>query len=95
MNDLVVVSVYEQLLLNVKNQLLKSKRSNAELSGKLHQMFQDNLADYEKFERWYSEKHAPFNITEKYKFEHYMIENYKKTIYGGDYAIKEYQSIYS
>lgn len=85
-----MVGVYESLLVNSKFKLLKSNRTNAELYGKLHQLFQDNIADYEKFESWYSKKHTPFNVTEKDKFEHYMIENYKKLMYGDNYAIKEY-----
>lgn len=82
--------MYEKLLLSIKNKLLQSKRTNAELNGKLHQLFQDNIADYEKYASWYSDEHTPVNVTAKYEFENNMIENFKKRMYGENYAIKEH-----
>ena len=42
-----MLNVCETLLANVKNHFKQSKRTNAELSDKMHQMFQDNVADYD------------------------------------------------
>lgn len=95
MNELVVVSVYEKLLFNVKNHFKQSKRTNAELKDKLHQLFQDNIADYDKFNNWYGKDNAYIRIGGKDEFEHYLIEDFKKSVYGDNYAIKEYKPIHS
>ena len=95
MNEFVVVSVYEKLLFSTKNKLLQSKRTNAELSDKLHQLFQDNIAEFERFERWYGKDKPLIHMVAKDEYEHYVIENFKKRMYGEDYAIKEFKSIYS
>ena len=91
---MLMLNVCETLLVNVKNRLLQNKRSNAELSDKLHGIFEDNLADYDKFASWYGKEHVPINVTERIKYEHYVIENFKKSVYGDSYAIKEYKSSY-
>ena len=91
--NLVVVSVYELLLYTIKNKLLQSKRTNAELSDKMHQLFQDNNADYDKFKSWYG-KDSFIKIGDKLEYEHYVIENFKKSVYGDSYAIKEYKPSY-
>ena len=86
--------MYEDLINNVKNHFNQSKRTNVELYDKLHQLFKDNNADYEKFAKWYGKDHKPFNVTEKDRFEHYLIEDYKRSVYGESYDIKEYESIH-
>lgn len=93
--EFVVFVMYEKLLDNVKNQFNKSTRTNAELKDKLHQLFQDNIAEYEKYEMWYGEDKPFIHMDAKDKYEHYVIENFKKRMYGEDYAIKEFKSIYS
>jgi len=90
-----MLNVCESLLVNVKNYFNKPIRTNAELNDKLHQLFQDNIAEYEKFENWYGKDKPLIHMVEKDKYEHYVIEKYKKRMYGEDYEIKEFKSIYS
>ena len=91
----VVFVMYEKLLVNVKNQLAQSKRTNAEVKDKLHQLFQDNIADFDKFASWYDPGKPTINVIGKDEFEHYLIEDFKKSVYGDNYAIKEYKPLYS
>ena len=88
-----MLNICESLLDSVKNHFKQSKRTNAELYDKMHQLFQDNIADYDKFASWYS-KDSLISIGGKDEFEHYMIEDFKKSVYGESYAIKEYKSPY-
>ena len=89
-----VFLMYDRMIKGVRKYFKQSKRTNDELKHKLHQMFQDNIIDFEKYAAWYSGEHTPINVTEKVKYEHYVIENYKKSVYGDSYEIKEYESIY-
>ena len=91
----VVFVMYEKLLVNVKNQLAQSKRTNAELKDKLHELFEDNIAEYSKFASWYDPGKLIINVGGKDEFEHYVIEDFKKSMYGDNYAIKEYKPLYS
>lgn len=84
-------NVCETLISSVKIKLLQSKRTNGELSEKLHQLFQDNIADYDKFASWYGKEHVPINVTERCRYEHNVIENFKKSVYGDSYEIKPYK----
>ena len=86
-----VVSMYEKIIKSTKKYFNKRKRTVGELSDKIHQLFQDNYADYEKFAKWYDPNKPIHNNTGKLKYEHYVIENYKKSIYGDDYEIREYK----
>lgn len=65
---ILVINVCETLLVNVENHFKQSKRTNAELSDKMHQLFQDNIADYDKFANWYG-KGLFINIGGKDEFE--------------------------
>jgi len=87
--------MYETILNNTKKYFNKAKRSNAELSEKMHQLFQDNIADYDKFNNWYGKDFAYVRVGGQEEFEHYLIENYKKSVYGESYEIKEYKPFYS
>ncbi len=90
-----MLNVCETLLANVENHFKQSKRTNAELFDKLHQLFQDNIADYDKFNKWYGDEFQYISFGGKDEFEHYVIEDFKKSVYGDNYAIKEYKPLYS
>ena len=85
-----MLNVCETLLLNVKNYFKQDKRTNAELKNKLHQIFKDNVATYEKYAKLYDPKY-PGSVFDKIEHEHYVIENYKKSVYGDAYEIQEYK----
>lgn len=87
---LLMLNVCETLLDSVSNYFKQDKRTNAELHDKLHQMFEDNVAEFQKYIKFYQRK-MPFSIYDKVEYEHYVIENYKKSIYGDSYEIKEYK----
>ena len=87
--------MYEQLLFSIKKHFKKTTRTSAELKGKLHQLFQDNIADFDKFASWYDPGKPTINVIGKDEFEHYLIEDFKKSVYGDNYAIKEYKPLYS
>lgn len=87
--------MYEKLLFNTKKHFNKTTRTSAELKGKLHQLFQDNIADFDKFASWYDSGKPTINVIGKDEFEHYLIEDFKKSVYGDNYAIKEYKPLYS
>lgn len=82
--------MYDRLLNNTKNYFKRVKRNNAELKDKMHQLFQDNIANYERIAKWYDGKGGG-NFIEKAEFEHYIIEEFKKSVYGDDYEIKEFE----
>lgn len=84
-----LLNICESLLLDVRNNLKEDKRTNVELKNKLHQIFNDNLATYEKYAKLYDPKH-PGSIFDKMQHEHYVIENYKKSVYGDAYEIQEF-----
>ena len=86
-----VVDMYKQLLLGVKNHFSKPTRSVDELKGKLHQLFQETLAEYDKFASWYDDSKPTINAVGKAEYEHYVIENYKKSVYGSDYNVKKFE----
>lgn len=86
-----MLNVCETILVNVKNHFKQSKRTNAELSDKMHQMFQDNVADYDKFASWYS-KDSFIKIGNQLEYEHYVIEDFKKSVYGDSYEIKPFRN---
>ena len=79
-----MLNVCETLLFNVKNNFKQDKRTSAELSEKMHQLFQDNIADYEKLASWYDESKPTINIIAK-------AEDFKKLVYGDDYEIKKFK----
>ena len=83
--------MYETLLDSIKNYFNQSKRTSAELSDKMHQLFQDNIADYEKLASWYDESKPTINIIAKAEYEHNIVEDFKKLVYGDDYEIKKFK----
>ena len=83
--------MYERILDNTKMYFSKVKRNAGEIKDKLHQLFQDNIADYEKFANWYDTSKPIVNVIGKAEYEHYMIEDFKKNAYGGDYDIKKFE----
>lgn len=82
--------MYETLLLSIKNYFKQSKRTNAELSDKLHGIFESNNAEYEKLANWYDESTPRLDIFGMMEHEHYVIENYKKSVYGDEYEVKPF-----
>lgn len=86
-----MLNVCETLLFNVKNNFKQDKRTSAELSEKMHQLFQDNIADYEKLASWYDESKPTINIIAKAEYEHNIVEDFKKLVYGDDYEIKKFK----
>lgn len=86
-----VIGMYETILNNAKNHFNKPAKSIGELSDKMHQLFQDNIAEYEKYANWYDESKPTINAVGKAEFEHYLIEDFKKRSYGGDYEIKKFE----
>ena len=84
-----MLNVCETLIANVKNNLLQNKKSNGELKDKLQELFEDNVADYDKFASWYG-KNKFIKIGGKLKYEHEVIENFKKSVYGDSYEIKPF-----
>lgn len=52
-------------------------------------MFQDNLVDFKRYANWYSGKYT-LDECGKMRYEHDLIENYKKSVYGDDYEIQEF-----
>lgn len=86
-----MLSVCETMLDNVKTNLLKANRTNAELYDKLQQLFQDNIADFDKFQHWYDESKPRIDIIGKAEYEHYVIEDFKRSVYGDSYEIKPFE----
>ena len=87
--ELVVVSMYESLLSNIKTKLLQSKRTNAKLESKLFELFDINNAEFKKIARMYSgnrSKYPKETIFDKINYELQQVENYKKSKYGENYA---------
>ena len=84
-NELVVVSMYESLLFNIKMKLLKVNRTNAELSDKLFEMFDINNAEFKKMARMYDGKHKETTF-DRIDYELKQVEDYKKRKYGDNYA---------
>ena len=87
--ELVVVSVYESLLINIKSKLLKANRTNAELSDKLHEIFDLNNAEFKKMARMYSGNRSEYpkeTIFDRIDYELKQVEDYKKRKYGDNYA---------
>lgn len=88
---MLMLNVCETLLLNVRNHFKQSKRTNAELYGKLHELFDSNNVEYKKLAKWYDGNTPRFDIFGKMKYEHYVVENYKKSVYGDSYEIKPFE----
>ena len=86
--------MYEQLLFSIKKHFNKTTRTSVELKDKLHELFEDNIAEYSKFASWYDPGRPISNVGDKDEFEHYVIEDIKKSMYGDNYAIKEYKPCY-
>lgn len=85
--------MHKRIINNTKDYFKNTKRNTAELKEKMQQLFEDNVADYDKFASWYS-KDSLVKIGNQLEYEHYVIENYKKTVFGDSYAIKEYKPYY-
>ena len=79
-----MLSVYETLLNNINIKLLKSNRTNAELSDKLHKVFEDNKAEFENVARMYDGNRQ--KIHERMDYELQQIENLRKRRYGDNYT---------
>lgn len=81
--------MYESLLCNIKTKLLQSKRTNAKLKSKLHEIFEINNAEFKKMARMYSGNRSEYpkeTIFDKIDYELQQVENYKKLKYGENYA---------
>ena len=85
--------MYESIVDNTKKYFSKVKRNTAEIKDKMHQLFQDNIADYDKYANWYDTSKPIINVIGKAEFEHYMIEDFKKSVYGDNYAVKKFEWI--
>lgn len=80
--------VYESLLYTIKNKLLQSKRTNAELTAKLHELFKDNNAEFQKLKRIYGDTGGiGYPLFDRIDYEQQKIKNYKKSRYGENYGI--------
>lgn len=88
---LVMIDICESILLNINCYFKQSKRSNGEIKAKLQELFEDNIADYDKLANWYDESTPQCNMIAKAEYEHYVIENYKKLMYGDSYEIKPFE----
>lgn len=86
-----VISMYETLLDSIKNHFHKAKRTNGEIKDKLQELFEDNIADYDKFASWYDESKPTISVIAKAEYEHYVVEDFKKLMYGGDYDVKPFE----
>ena len=86
-----MLNVCETLIANVKNNLVQNKRSNGELKAKLQELFEDNIAYYDKLANWYDESKPTIDVIGKDEFEHYIVEDFKKLVYGDDYEVKKYK----
>ena len=82
---MLMVSVYETLLINIKMKLLKDNRTNAELSDKLYEIFDLNNAEFKKMARMYDGKHRE-TIFDRIDYELKQVEDYKKRKHGDNYA---------
>ena len=83
-----MLNVCETLLANVKNHFKQSKRTNAELSDKLFEVFEDNKARFEKLARLYERNNG--TIFDRMDYEFQQIEDYKKRKYGDNYEVKPF-----
>ena len=83
--------MYETLLDSVKNHFKQSKRTSGELSEKMHQLFQDNIADYDKLASWYDDSKPTISVIAKAEYEHGIVENFKRIMYGDSYEIKKFE----
>ena len=89
MNELVVLIVYETLLGNIKTKLLKANKTNTELNNKLHEVFEDNKAEFDKMARMYGGNRSEFpkeTIFDRIDYELKQVEDYRKRKYGDNYA---------
>lgn len=86
--------MHERIIKNAKDYFKNTKRNTADLKEKMQQLFEDNVADYDKFMNWYNPNKFLRITNGKDRYEHYVIENYKKTVFGDSYAIKEYKPYY-
>ena len=87
----VVFVMYEKLHLSIRSYFKQSKRTNHELNDKLHELFEFNNADYDKLANWYDESTPRLDIFGMMEYEHYVIENYKKSVYGDEYEVKPFR----
>lgn len=87
-NEFVVFVMYEQLLINVKKRSNKESRTNAELSDKLFEVFEDNKRRLKKLARLYERNNG--TIFDRIDYELKQIEDYKKRKYGDNYEVKPF-----
>lgn len=78
-------------LKSIENSLLQVKPSNARLNDKMHELYCNNSKDYEQLKAWYDKDTPTVNIFGKMRFEHEMMENFKKSVYGDNYEIKPFR----
>jgi len=86
---IVMVNMYGTLLKNIKMKLLKAKRTNAELSDKLFEIFDINNAEFKKMARMYGGNRSEYpkeTIVDRIDYELKQVEEYKKRKYGENYA---------
>jgi len=86
---IVMVNMYGTLLKNIKMKLLKAKRTNAELSDKLFEIFDINNAEFKKMARMYGGNRSEYpkeTIVDRIDYELKQVEEYKKRKYGDNYA---------
>ena len=77
--------MYETLLFNIKKKLRLSKRTNAELSDKLFEIFDLNNDESKKLTRMYDGKDKE-TIFDKIDYELKQVEDYKKRKHGDNHA---------
>ena len=90
---IMMIDVCERLLLNVRNQLKQSKRTNHEIKAMLDDLFESNSKEFNKLKRIYGKTNYRIgtDIFGKMQFEHYEIEKLKKRMYGDSYEIKSFE----
>ena len=84
-----MLSVCGTMLDNVRIKLLKSNKTNAELSAKLFEIFDLNNAEFKKMARMYSGNRSEYpkeTIMDRIDYELKQVEEYKKRKYGENYA---------
>lgn len=75
-----MLNVCETMLLNLRTNLLQSKRTNHEIECKLHELFESNKKDFDNSIRYYGKSVPQSEITifDVVDHELELVENFKK-----------------
>lgn len=86
---IMMINVCETMLLNVRNKLKQSKRTNHEIKAMLDSLKESNQLKFDKLKKLYGNSYTKdtFGIME---FEHNEMEKLKKRMYGDNYEIKPF-----